>query len=772
MSFIEERLGELEREKDELKEYESLDKKRKALEFALYDKELSKCLEQLGQVEIAREEERVRHQETYGGLRDLQDELQEEEERLLALRAAVERLVARRLEKTNLLAESRKRKTELEVQRTEKESARETIGQKRQQLEDDIQRALHEKMAYEAELTVIEPEYERLRALRESVVFKLSHSAQRADELYAKQGRGAQFTSKKSRDKFLREQIQALSAQLQSKSTLLQTLSEEVNSETARCTSEREQRELMMKDNESKTKQLDAISADILATVSVRNELQERRKSLWRDQERLTEKISEAKSAAEKARKSLNASLPKHIAQGLAAVSRIVEEKGIRGYYGPLVDNFSLKNEAFRTCVEVAAGNALFYVVVETDTIAATLIKELERRKAGRLTFLPLNRLRNDPVTYPVSNDVRPLMESALNYESKFEAAVRMVFGKKLLARDLEVAANFSRSSGLDAVTRDGDIVNRRGGFEGGYHDDRRSRIAAVLKMRLANAELSEFSAQDAALKKVAEDLEDAVTEALRTIQEKERERENLVRDCERNTVEINSRRRLLEAAQSALEGKVVRLSQLEIEVRNGEHQISQYQAEIGTDLEASLSSQERQELQSLLERQKATEEELQRVDQSVLEIAERRDRLRADIITNFSKRIDEGRLQLDALALQSEATLRADIAKMEEEISAERDNISILDGDIANIESSMESKRKEIGTLEKTVNDKRVEESERIKAADDAFRMQDKLLSKRTLLQENIHQKQRLIRDLGTIPRKELEDFTGHSEKHLFQRL
>ena len=772
LSFIEERLGELEREKDELKAYESLDKKRKAIEYSLYDKELSRCLEQLGQVDVAREEERMRHQEVYGGFRDLQDELQEEEERLAVLRAAVERLVTRRQEKTNLLGESRRRKAELEVAKTEKLSLKEEVLQKKAQLESEILWASQEKSRHEAELATVEPEYERLKAQREAILSRLTNSAQRAEELYAKQGRGSQFTSMKARDKFLREQIQALNEQQRSKAALLETLSQEVSAEREKCLSEQEVCESMHRASEVKTKQIEMASMNILSKVSARNQLQERRKNLWREQERLSEKILEAKSVAEKARKSLNASLPKHTAQGLAAVSRIVEERAIRGYYGPLVDNFSLKNEAFRTCVEVAAGNALFYVIVEDDTVAATLIKELERRKAGRLTFLPLNRLRNSPVTYPISNDVRPLMDSALTYEPKFEPAVRMVFGKKLLARDLEVAAIFSRSSGLDAVTREGDIVNRRGGFEGGFHDDRRSRIAAVQKMRIANAELDEYFTQDAALKKLAEELELDVTEELRSIQEIERERENLVRECERNSVELTNKRKLLEAAQSSLERKTARLSLLKTEVSDGEYQISNYRSEIGTSLEATLSDQERDELRTLLERQKAAEEELQRIEESSLEVAEHRDRLKADILTNYKKRIDEARQQLESLALQTDSSKVADIAETEENILIESDNMVILDADIASIEGSIESKRKEIVKLEKIVADKRIEESELSKIVDGAVRAQDKLLSKRSLLQENVQQKQRLIRDLGTIPRKELEDLNELSEKHLFQRL
>ena len=101
----------------------------------------------------------------------------------------------------------------------------------------------------------------------------------------------------------------------------------------------------------------------------------------------------EAKDGLDRGKQQLNSSLPRNITQGLSTVEKIVEEKRMRGYFGPLIDNFQLTNEGFRTAVEVAAGNSLFHVVVDTDETAAYLMKELERRKAGRLTFLPCSTL-------------------------------------------------------------------------------------------------------------------------------------------------------------------------------------------------------------------------------------------------------------------------------------------------------------------------------------------------------------------------------------------
>ena len=54
-------------------------------------------------------------------------------------------------------------------------------------------------------------------------------------------------------------------------------------------------------------------------------------------------------------------------------------------------------------------------------------MKELERRKSGRLTFLPLNRLRVEEVVYPNSNDVRSLISVALNYDDLIHSAILQV---------------------------------------------------------------------------------------------------------------------------------------------------------------------------------------------------------------------------------------------------------------------------------------------------------------------------------------------------------
>ena len=121
LNFIEERLTELETEKEELTEYEQLDKHRRALEYNLYDKELTKASEQLGQIEVVREEERDRQQVLHARLRGIQDELQIEEESVSTVRQALDRLAARRAEKASELVEILGRRSAIEVELQETE---------------------------------------------------------------------------------------------------------------------------------------------------------------------------------------------------------------------------------------------------------------------------------------------------------------------------------------------------------------------------------------------------------------------------------------------------------------------------------------------------------------------------------------------------------------------------------------------------------------------------------------------------------------------------
>lgn len=78
------------------------------------------------------------------------------------------------------------------------------------------------------------------------------------------------------------------------------------------------------------------------------------------------------------------------------------------------------------------------------------------------------------------------------------------MFGRVLLCRNMEVAAKYAKSHGLTCVTLEGDIVDSKGGIQGGYHDERTSRLVYIAQVYAEKAEVEKaLAAKEAADKAV-----------------------------------------------------------------------------------------------------------------------------------------------------------------------------------------------------------------------------------------------------------------------------
>ena len=171
---------------------------------------------------------------------------------------------------------------------------------------------------------------------------------------------------------------------------------------------------------------------------------------------------------------------------GLEAVERLMKSGKIKGVYGPIIDlmqNYDDFHEFFKA-VETTAGNRLFYVVVRDDNVGAQLLETLHATNSGRVTVMPLNRLRLQDIAYPESNDTFPMIDR-LQFDEKFRPAFQQIFGKTLICRDIHLAAQFSRKHNFDTITLDGDQINSKGAIRGGWIDSRRSRLRTRFMMQV-----------------------------------------------------------------------------------------------------------------------------------------------------------------------------------------------------------------------------------------------------------------------------------------------
>ena len=162
---------------------------------------------------------------------------------------------------------------------------------------------------------------------------------------------------------------------------------------------------------------------------------------------------------------------------------RVLLEAGLEGIHGP-VAQLGEVDERHRVALEVAAGARLGQVVVEDDRIAARAIEVLKNRRAGRLTFLPLNRIRGGGggaaagavalqrgpgASAFAGSQGQGLIGRAVDlirYEPVYGEVFRYVFGDTLVFDLLE---NARRELGrCRAVTLDGELLEKSGAMTGG----------------------------------------------------------------------------------------------------------------------------------------------------------------------------------------------------------------------------------------------------------------------------------------------------------------
>jgi structural maintenance of chromosome 3 (chondroitin sulfate proteoglycan 6) len=777
LDYLNERLSELDEEKSELVEYEKLDRQRRALEFNLHEKEFRDAQRQLEELELQREELRERQITLHSSLRDQQDELGAEDDKLVSARSAYDRLKSRLNNKRDELSKLESRQGEVEVQlqeNQEKLQQRQSVlaSSKSEMSEiDDLIRQRQQQMQQ------MSPQINLLMDRQQREMDELHQLRKRAEILYAKQGRGRQFSSKAERDRFLQSQVDLLSEQIRKNEVIVHRKTADFEREEVEIS--KEERELTALDAEviARRQQYESQGQLMKEQIAQINQLVERKKVIWREIETLRDSIKEAEQNNEKGKQQLSKTLPRAISDGLKTVEYIVQQKNIKGYYGPLIDNISLRSDAFRTAVEVAAGNNLFNVVVDNDDTAAVLIKELERAKVGRLTFLPLNRLRIPQFRYPdpSEKEVHPLISVALNYDPEVEAAVRLVFGSKLIARNIDVAARFSREFHMDAITMEGDVVYSRGNFEGGFHDDRVSRIAAVLKIREATELCQALKAQIEKLTSESTALEAQVNDLRGSVQRLEVERQNLQNLSEQQTKDHVSRTKKLNAAIQALHNGRREIQSLQTEIDSIREQISVYQREMKTSLTQRLTEQEISELRTTEER--ISQLQLQHDDtkkEVALAVADH-DQLKIELETGLMKRREELLLRLKLSSADGDnynEDLDAAMELLQAESALLASNILAVQREAQEISGAIEQKAKIISELEEELDEKRESEKLFLQQLITLNVELDRLVTERSSFMDTMDSRQRLIRDLGAIPSKEQMEFQSLSVAHLSKQL
>lgn len=174
------------------------------------------------------------------------------------------------------------------------------------------------------------------------------------------------------------------------------------------------------------------------------------------------------------------------------------ERSKVRGLVAELI-HLPPEHSGKATAIQVAAGGALYNVVVEDEVVASSLIQRGQLRK--RVTMIPLNKIasgRMDQSRVAAAQKLAPgkvdLALTLIGYPPEVERAMEHVFGHCLICPDSKTAAKvtFDPKVKMRSVTYDGDVYSPAGTLQGGSRAQGPSVLAKFDQLHRAKAQLKE----------------------------------------------------------------------------------------------------------------------------------------------------------------------------------------------------------------------------------------------------------------------------------------
>ncbi|MBV6626357.1 MAG: chromosome segregation protein SMC [Rivularia sp. (in: Bacteria)] len=320
-------------------------------------------------------------------------------------------------------------------------------------------------------------------------------------------------------------------------------------------------------------------------------------------------------------------------AQGTHA-SKIILQSGLPGVCG-LVAELGRVEPNFQLALEIAAGGRLGQIVVEDDSVGAAGIQLLKQRRAGRATFLPLNKIRapriNESGNLRYANGFIDYAVNLIDCEPRYDEVFAYVFGNTVVFENINLARNHLGK--VRIVTLEGELLETSGAMTGGSVTQRSTlRFGTVeateseevknLRNRLVEIErvLGRCNEAINTLSERTKELSTQLTETRQGKREQQLRAEQLQKEVQGLTKRVEDAKSQLTQNTEKLNTAQSRLEILERELPSQEQQLQQLRNELA-ELEASQTPSEWQQIQATI---KSQEQQLQQQDTALLEQTEK----------------------------------------------------------------------------------------------------------------------------------------------------
>ncbi len=407
-------------------------------------------------------------------------------------------------------------------------------------------------------------------------------------------------------------------------------------------------------------------------------------------------------------------------AQGTYA-TKVILNANLPGVHG-LVAQLGQVEKAYQRALEIAAGGRLGYLVVEDDETAATGIKLLKNQRAGRATFLPLNKIRAPKLhTNTIPRYAQGFVDFAVNLiqcDRRYLDIFRYVFSSTAVFESLDLARNFMGQTRI--VTLDGELLETTGAMTGGSLSQKStlhfgsmatgdSAEIVALRERLEEIEHLLRYTENALLDKGdrLQDLSQQLTQARQREREAQLHQAQLTKSLEKLRPQLEQTQQQQQQSQHELAIAQTSLESLALEIPKLEQQLTTQQQHLA-QLEAQQTHREWQgiqreikiqesHLQTALQTLNSTQQTIQDRDAQLIRLSEK--------LTNDEQRLQETQTHLEDLQGQI-AVIQTQLDQIDTEIQTTETLLAELSAQMGDVKKQRDHTEIQLKNLQKQHQD------------------------------------------------------------------
>lgn len=782
MGELNSKLSEMEQERKELEKYNELERNRKIYQFTLYDRELNEVINQMERLDGDYNNTVYSSEQYIQELDKREDMIDQVSKKLSSIEASLKIKNATDLQQAKLReSEISQKLTNVNVKIKDVQQQIESNGEQRNLDSATLKEIKSIIEQRKQKLSKILPRYQELT--KEEAMYKLQLASlqQKQRDLILKKGEYARFKSKDERDTWIHSEIEELKSAIQNINELESQLQMDRTSLRKQYSAiDEEIEELIDSINGPDTKgQLEDFDSELIHLKKKLSESLDTRKELWRKEQKLQTVLETLLSDVNQNQRNVNETMSRSLANGIINVKEITEKLKIspESVFGTLGELIKV-NDKYKTCAEVIGGNSLFHIVVDTEETATLIMNELYRMKGGRVTFIPLNRLSLDSdVKFPSNTTTQiqftPLIKK-IKYEPRFEKAVKHVFGKTIVVKDLGQGLKLAKKHKLNAITLDGDRADKSGVLTGGYLDQhKRTRLESLKNLNESRSQHKKILEELEFVRNELNDIDTKIDQVNGNIRKVSNDRESVLTNIEIYRTSLNTKKNEKLILEESLNAIILKLEKLNTNRTFAQEKLNTFENDLLQEFDSELSKEEKERLESLTKEISAAHNKLN---------------ITSDALEGITTTIDSLNAELESKLIPQENDLESKMSEVGDAfIFGLQDELKELQLEKESVEKQHENAVLELSTVQREIESLIAEETNNKKLLEKANNQQrlllkkldnfqksvEKTMIKKTTLVTRREELQQRIREIGLLPEDALvNDFSDITSDQLLQRL